>query len=189
MSTSDNKRARSASPASRRGIKRLRAELDFEDYGAQGGNFWFIAEEHFKMKTFKDAIESHCEEVCEYKTAVGPLVVFSKTACDLVARALEQNSPLQDEDEDKSQSLEDREIAVLAYDEVFTMYYYASIGMDIFYEDDGRALCLCLPADFSEDWLGILLYDLAARLYKIKRDEFEADAASFADAVSSDDAA
>lgn len=184
MSTSDNKRARSASPASsRRGTKRLRAELIFEDYGAQEANFWFIAEEHFKMKTFKDAIESHCEEVCEYKTAVGPLVVFSKTACDLVARALEQNSPLQDEDEDKSRSLEDREIAVLAYDEVFTMYYYASIGMDIFYEDDGRALCLCLPADFSEDWLGILLYDLAARLYKIKRDEFEADVGSSDDAA------
>jgi hypothetical protein len=133
---------------------------------------WYLCYESFDEDNFDNVIDEHCEDASGCKEALKQFVLFSSTAGRFVAAKLFYANQLQINDtEHMVASFSDDELADLKYDEIFFMYYYISCYPVVYYEHDGRAARLEDLATLPENWLRDFLYDLAERLYVMKRHE------------------
>jgi hypothetical protein len=153
-------RKRSASPLPRGGKKAF-VELTFVDYN-HGEYCCFVGEEDFAKATFDDAHGEHCDYVCEYVNVVGKYVLFSKKACDFVAKVLAMDGEKLGCMEEFTASL------AYAYEEMFAVYYFVVNGYELYYEEDDKVTRLYVPDD-ARHFVVDALYELVEYLYAAEK--------------------
>ena len=153
------------------GVVRRTSRFSFYRYRKHEGTKWYSIYTEFYEDKFESFIDEHCTVAGDQKKVLKQFVLFSSVAGLFVSGALIVGNWLQIDTEKLVASFRDDQLVDLKYDEIFFMYYYVSSYPVVYYEQNDRAARLEYLATLPKDWLMHFLYDLARRLYQMKKHE------------------
>jgi len=159
---------------SRGGISRLRVAVDLHAYGVSRETDWFQYTLEFDWDELdEEGMDDHDGAVCDMARRLGQFVLFSNAAGRFAVLALARWIAFRITPTEMSDMFEIEHIDHLAYDEIYCMQFYASRYTTLYYEDDGDARRIEGPENLPENWLEYFLFDIADRLYLVRKEQHE----------------